>query len=135
MAGDPDKIDAKDFAALRGKKDKKTEGNKFSGNLAKARAQGLKQADLDGDGNMEKVTPGKSNLREGWDEMQKYLEKKRGPESKGGEGKKAGTRYGGSAQKDDGEDVDGEGQPTEKKKGRPKGTGGGAKFSFKKPKD
>jgi hypothetical protein len=75
-------------------------------------------------------------MREGWEEMQKYLDKKKGPESKGGAGKKAGTRYGGSAQKDDDdEETDGEGKPVEKKKGRPKGTGGGAKFSFKKPKD
>jgi hypothetical protein len=74
-------------------------------------------------------------MREGWEEMQKYLEKKRGPESKGDAGKKAGTRYGGSAQKDDDEATDGEGQAVVKKKGRPKGTGGGAKFSFKKPKD
>lgn len=77
----------------------------------------------------------RTSMREGWEEMQKYLEKKRGPESKGGEGKKAGTRYGGSAQQDDSEDTDGEGQAVVKKKGRPKGTGGGAKFSFKKPKD
>ena len=219
MSGDPDKIDADDFAALRGqKKGKKTEGNKFSGNLMKARAQGLKRADLDGDGAMEPVRGGKKtegsldpnlktpnidkqtgymrkgyeldsgamaaadadargqekyksrtepgiinkvkdtfgldkpdsaygpkettpmkeghkSMREGWEEMQKYLDKKKGPESKGGEGKKSGTRYGGSAQQDDSEDTDGEGQPTVKKKGRPKGTGGGAKFSFKKPKD
>ena len=78
---------------------------------------------------------GKKSMREGWEEMQKYLEKKRGPESKGGAGKKAGTRYGGSAQRDDDEETDGEGQAVVKKKGRPKGTGGGAKFSFKKPKD
>jgi len=135
LAEPKDKITYADKIA-GAKKGKKTEGNKFSGNLMKARAQGLKQADLDGDGDMEKVTPGKSNMREGWEEMQKYLEKKRGPESKGGEGKKAGTRYGGSAQKDDDdEEMDGEGKPVEKKKGRPKGTGGGAKFSFKKPKD
>jgi len=83
-----------------------------------------------------KVTKeGRTSMREGWEEMQKYLEKKRGPESKGGAGKKAGSRYGGSAQKDDDEDLDGEGKPVEKKKGRPKGTGGGAKHSFKKPKD
>lgn len=81
------------------------------------------------------VNEGGKTMREGWEEMQKYLEKKRGPESKGGEGKKAGTRYGGSAQKDDDEEVDGEGKPQEKKRGRPKGTGGGAKFNFKKPKD
>lgn len=37
-------------------KDKKSqEGNKFTGNLMKARAAGAKQADLDGDGDMEKV--------------------------------------------------------------------------------
>ena len=78
---------------------------------------------------------GRTSMREGWEEMQKYLEKKRGPESKGGAGKKAGTRYGGSAQKDDDEDLDGEGRAVVKKKGRPKGTGGGAKFNFKKPKD
>ena len=133
LAEPKDKITYADKIA-GAKKDKKTEGNKFSGNLMKARAQGKDEADLDGDGDMEKVTPGKT-MREGWDEMQKYLDKKRGPESKGGEGKKAGTRYGGSAQKDDDEDTDGEGKPVEKKKGRPKGTGGGAKFSFKKPKD
>jgi hypothetical protein len=34
------------------------EGNKFTGNLAKARAAGKKQADLDGDGDMEKVDEG-----------------------------------------------------------------------------
>jgi hypothetical protein len=133
LAEPKDKITYADKIA-GAKKGKKTEGNKFSGNLMKARAQGLKKADLDGDGDMEKVTPGKT-MREGWEEMQKYLEKKRGPESKGGAGKKAGTRYGGSAQKDDDEETDGEGKPVEKKKGRPKGTGGGAKFSFKKPKD
>ena len=31
------------------------EGNKFTGNLAKARAAGKSEADLDGDGDMEKV--------------------------------------------------------------------------------
>jgi len=135
LAEPKDKITYADKIA-GAKKGNKTEGNKFSGNLAKARAQGLKQADLDGDGDREKVTPGKTSMREGWEEMQKYLDKKRGPESKGGAGKKAGTRYGGSAQKDDDdEETDGEGKPVEKKKGRPKGTGQGAKHSFKKPKD
>ena len=134
LAEPKDKITYADKIA-GAKKGKKTESNKFVGNLMKARAQGKKEADLDGDGEMEKVTPGTSTMREGWEEMQKYLEKKRGPESKGGAGKKSGTRYGGSAQKDDDEEMDGEGKPQEKKRGRPKGTGGGAKFSFKKPKD
>jgi hypothetical protein len=35
--------------------EKTDEGNKFTGNLAKARADGKKEADLDGDGDMEKV--------------------------------------------------------------------------------
>lgn len=35
--------------------EKTDEGNKFTGNLAKARAAGKKEADLDGDGDMEKV--------------------------------------------------------------------------------
>jgi hypothetical protein len=83
----------------------------------------------------QEIDEGRTSMREGWEEMQKYLEKKRGPESKGGSGKKAGTRYGGSAQRDDDEETDGEGQAVVKKKGRPKGTGGGAKFNFKKPKD
>jgi hypothetical protein len=135
----------KKFAALAEPKDKityadkiagakkKDEGNEFSGKLDAAREAGKKEFKV-GDKTYP-VKEGRSSMREGWEEMQKYLEKKRGPESKGDAGKKAGTRYGGSAQKDDGEDVDGEGQPTVKKKGRPKGTGGGAKFSFKKPKD
>lgn len=109
------------------------EGNEFSGELAKAKAQGKDSFEVDG--KQYPVKEGRAGMREGWDEMQKYLEKKRGPESKGDAGKKAGTRYGGSAQRDDSEDVDGEGQPAVKKKGRPKGTGGGAKFSFRKPKD
>jgi hypothetical protein len=210
MAGDPKKIDAKDFAALRGqKKGKKDEGNAFSGALDAARDAGKGEFKVGGkeykvkEGeaydkawaqtraerkDWEKSNPdkkyydqgpaerhdmelrkaraaddaakdakrsplgrvantlsrglfgqdideGRTSMREGWEEMQKYLEKKRGPESKGGAGKKSGTRYGGSAQKDDDEETDGEGQAVVKKKGRPKGTGGGAKFNFKKPKD
>jgi len=136
MAGDPDKIDAKDFAALRGeKKGTKNEGPEILKIKAdQAKAQGKDSFEV-GDKTFP-VKEGRKSMREGWEEMQKYLDKKRGPESKGGEGKKAGTRYGGSAQKDDDdEETDGEGKPVEKKKGRPKGTGGGAKFSFKKPKD
>jgi hypothetical protein len=38
--------------------EKTEEGNLFTGNLAKARAAGKKEADLDGDGKMEKVDEG-----------------------------------------------------------------------------
>jgi hypothetical protein len=38
--------------------EKTEEGNLFTGNLAKARADGKKEADLDGDGKMEKVDEG-----------------------------------------------------------------------------
>ena len=40
------------------KEDDVEEGNKFTGNLAKARAAGKEEADLDGDGDMEKVHEG-----------------------------------------------------------------------------
>jgi hypothetical protein len=40
------------------KEDDMEEGNKFTGNLAKAREQGQEEADLDGDGDMEKVDEG-----------------------------------------------------------------------------
>ncbi len=132
LAEPKDKITYADKIA-GAKKKQKDEGNEFSGELVKARAQGKDSFEVDG--KEYPVKEGRSRMREGWEEMQKYLEKKRGPESKGGEGKKSGSRYGGSAQKDDDEETDGEGQAVVKKKGRPKGTGGGAKFSFKKPKD
>lgn len=40
------------------------EGNKFTGNLAQARAQGKEEADLDGDGDMEKVREGEDTCNE-----------------------------------------------------------------------
>ena len=43
------------LAKLRAKEDVAQEGNRFTGNLAKARAAGKKMADLDGDGDMEPV--------------------------------------------------------------------------------
>lgn len=132
LAEPKDKITYADRIA-GAKKKQKDEGNEFSGELVKARAQGKDNFKVDGKSYPVKEV--RTSMREGWEEMQKYLEKKRGPESKGGAGKKAGTRYGGSAQKDDDEEMDGEGQAVVKKKGRPKGTGGGAKFNFKKPKD
>jgi hypothetical protein len=46
--------------------EKTEEGNKFTGNLAKARADGKKEADLDGDGDMEKVKESIFNLTNQW---------------------------------------------------------------------
>jgi hypothetical protein len=58
------------------------EGNMFTGNLAKARAQGKEEADLDGDGDMEKVHEGDEMCNEcgmtesdcGCDHMEESLE-------------------------------------------------------------
>lgn len=44
--------------------DEVEEGNKFTGNLAKARAAGKEEADLDGDGDMEKVHEGEHTCNE-----------------------------------------------------------------------
>lgn len=41
------------------------------------------------------------NVEEGWDDMVKYVKDKNGPQPNGGAGKKQGSRYGGSKQKDD----------------------------------
>ena len=46
--------------------EKTEEGNLFTGNLAKARADGKKQADLDGDGDMEKVRESIFSLTNQW---------------------------------------------------------------------
>jgi hypothetical protein len=46
--------------------EKTDEGNKFTGNLAKARAAGKKEADLDGDGDMEKVKESIFDLTNQW---------------------------------------------------------------------
>jgi hypothetical protein len=46
--------------------EKTDEGNKFTGNLAKARAAGKKEADLDGDGDMEKVRESIFDLTNQW---------------------------------------------------------------------
>jgi hypothetical protein len=46
--------------------EKTEEGNKFTGNLAKARADGKKEADLDGDGDMEKVRESIFTLTNQW---------------------------------------------------------------------
>jgi hypothetical protein len=46
--------------------EKTEEGNLFTGNLAKARADGKKEADLDGDGDMEKVRESIFSLTNQW---------------------------------------------------------------------
>jgi alpha/beta superfamily hydrolase len=46
--------------------EKTEEGNLFTGNLAKARADGKKEADLDGDGDMEKVQESILDLKHLW---------------------------------------------------------------------
>lgn len=50
--GEKIKVGGKEYPV---KEEEMEEGNKFTGNLAKARAAGKKEADLDGDGDMEKV--------------------------------------------------------------------------------
>lgn len=50
--GEKMKVGGKEYPV---KEDDVEEGNKFTGNLAKARAAGKEEADLDGDGDMEKV--------------------------------------------------------------------------------
>lgn len=104
------------------------EGNEFSGELTKARAQGKDSFKVDG-----KTYP----VKEGFPTVSDAEKRMREKEGKGSKGKiektPSGLRHTRDYEADDG--MDGEGKPAEKKKGRPKGTGGGAKFSFKKPKD
>ena len=64
---DMDAVDAQSLDKLRemagiAREQKTEEGNLFTGNLAKARAAGKKEADLDGDGDMEKVRESVTNL-------------------------------------------------------------------------
>jgi hypothetical protein len=49
--------------------EKTEEGNKFTGNLAKARADGKTEADLDGDGDMEKVKESVQDLKRLWSQF------------------------------------------------------------------
>jgi hypothetical protein len=90
------------------------EGNRFTGNLAKARAAGKKQADLDGDGDMEKVQevfPGtpEYELRFGKDDAASAFDKK-----KISTGTVYSRRYKDEPESDD---------DAPKSAGRPKGTG------------
>ena len=60
-------------------------------------------------------------LEEGFDDLQKYMaDKAKGAKQGGGAGKKQGTRYGGSLQKDDEGDAEPTADNAPKKKGRPK---------------
>jgi len=59
--GEKMKVGGKEYPV---KEDDVEEGNKFTGNLAKARAAGKKEADLDGDGDMEKVREGEEMCNE-----------------------------------------------------------------------
>ena len=111
MSPPPDKIDANDLAALRAGKKKKAEGNAFSGAVAKAKASG--QDDFEVDGKEYKV-------QEGWDEMMADVKQRSGPQPSGGSGIKAGKRYGGSAQKDEPETDNETGEVAKKGRGRPK---------------
>jgi hypothetical protein len=90
------------------------EGNRFTGNLAKARAAGKKQADLDGDGDLEKVQevfPGtpEYELRFGKDDASSAFDKK-----KISTGTVYSRRYKDEPESDD---------DAPKSAGRPKGTG------------
>ena len=68
--GEQDAIDRMmEMAGVKKKpvdEEKTEEGNKFTGNLAKARAAGKKEADLDGDGDMEKVRESIFDLTNQW---------------------------------------------------------------------
>lgn len=198
MSPPADKIDANDLKALRAGKKQKEEGNEFSGELAKAKAQnkdsfsvggkeypvkedthgqylaqkekeaqssgkssfqafkqthpvdgkpGVEEeveegamSDLDADkkdkqykgtqayhakkkAEKEKTDTKKAEekpLEEGFDDLQKYMADKAKGTQGGGAGKKQGTRYGGSLQKDDEGDAEPAADNTPKKKGRPK---------------
>ena len=111
MSPPPGKIDANDLAALRAGKKKKAEGNAFSGAVAKAKATGQDEFEVDGK---------EYQVQEGWDDMMKAAKERSGPQPRGGSGIKQGTRYGGGRQTDD-PDTDNEtGEVAKKGRGRPK---------------
>lgn len=113
LAPPPNKITYADKIA-GAKKGAKTEGNKFSGNLAKARAQGLKQADLDGDGKMEPV-------HEGFPSKEDAAKRMKEKEGKTAHGKKTTTKSGMKHERDwDKEESEKETGSEKKGRGRPK---------------
>jgi hypothetical protein len=75
-------------------KDGKIEGE----DLAKLRAQKEKENSMKYG---KDVKESAENVEEGWDDMVKYAKEKNAPQPNGGAGKKQGTRYGGSKQKDE----------------------------------
>lgn len=63
----------------------------------------------------EKIKKDAEKMDEGFDDMEKYLKSKKGPQPSGGEGKKSGSRYGGSKQAADKDDEEDEGKKKDKK--------------------
>jgi hypothetical protein len=112
------------MARIRARHDKMDEadvdeGNKFAHNVLKAKAAGLKQADLDGDGDMEKVLEREFGSRDDFDTRAKKGDTVR--TAKGTLIKTdSGVRHERRHEDDDTEDTDHDDAP--KKKGRPKGT-------------
>lgn len=120
---------------LRAKEDVAQEGNRFTGNLMKARAAGKKRADLDGDGDMEPVR--EESLEELDMKLLKGLQgamskNQKDPESERNIHKKYGYRSDRDETTDDDYDEHGNLKDKKKakhtadgpkKKGRPKGSG------------
>ena len=112
------------------------EGNLFTGNLAKARAAGLKKADLDGDGDMEKVNELDINLIKAAQKDAAKAHKHSDPESDRNIHKKYGHR---SDRDDSGNDDDYDEWGNEKKKraqpaaGEKRGRGRPKKYTDDKP--
>ena len=110
----------KSAAKQRGtREDVETEGNRFTGNLMKARASGKKQADLDGDGDMEKVLEREFRSRDDFDDSARTGDTYR--TEKGTLTKTAqGVRH--ERRADDEDSEDDRDDDTPKRRGRPKGT-------------
>ena len=63
----------------------------------------------------EKVKKESDKVEEGFEDMEKWLKDKRGPQPSGGAGKKSGSRYGGSKQAADKDEDEDEGKKKDKK--------------------
>jgi len=112
MSPPPDKIDANDLKALRAGKDKKKEGNAFSGAMAKAKASGQDEFNVGGK---------EYAVKEGFPTVSDAEKRMREKEGKTAHGKKTTTRTGVKHERDydavdKGADVD----MTPKGRGRPK---------------